>query len=312
MTNIARARIGWSALLILFGAGWGLTQPLAKITVSAGYAPFGILFWQTAIGALLLAVINVVRRGSWPISAPAIRAYAAIAVLGTLIPNSASYTAVAHLPSGVMSIVIAAVPLFAFPLSILLRHDRFGWGRFMGVLLGLAGVVLIAVPGSSLRDRAAIVWLPLALLGPFCYALEGLYVASRKSAGPDALQILLGASVIGALVIGPLALATGQFIVPTAPYAVADAALLAIACLHALIYVGYVWMVGKVGAVFAAQVSYLVTGFGVVWAMLILSESYSLWIWAAMGLMMVGITLVRPADAAGLAQIDPAGDIQAT
>jgi drug/metabolite transporter (DMT)-like permease len=41
---------------------------------------------------------------------------------------------------------------------------------------------------------------------------------------------------------------------------------------HALAYAGYVWMVGRAGAVFAAQVSYLVTAFGIFWAWLIFWE----------------------------------------
>ena len=57
-------------------------------------------------------------------------------------------------------------------------------------------------------------------------------------------------------------------------------------------------MVGRAGPVFTGQVSYLVTGFGVLWAMLLLGERYSLWIWAAMGLMAIGLLLVQPRLAA--------------
>ena len=46
------------AILIFCGAAWGITQPLAKIAVTAGYRHFGIIFWQFAIGAALLGAIN--------------------------------------------------------------------------------------------------------------------------------------------------------------------------------------------------------------------------------------------------------------
>ena len=42
----------------------------------------------------------------------------------------------------------------------------------------------------------------------------------------------------------------------------------------------------RIWAVFAAQVSYLVTGFGILWAKLLLGESYSSWVCAALALMM--------------------------
>ena len=69
---------------------------------------------------------------------------------------------------------------------------------------------------------------------------------------------------------------------------------MAASLIHVTVYTLYVWMVGKAGPIFAVQVSYLVTGFGVIWAMLILGESYSGWIWAAMGVMAIGMFLVQP------------------
>ena len=53
-------------------------------------------------------------------------------------------------------------------------------------------------------------------------------------------------------------------------------------------------MVGRAGAVFSSQVSYLVTGFGVFWAMLLLGEGYLPYIWAALGMILFGLFLVQP------------------
>jgi drug/metabolite transporter (DMT)-like permease len=53
-------------------------------------------------------------------------------------------------------------------------------------------------------------------------------------------------------------------------------------------------MVGRAGAVFAAQVSYLVTAFGIFWAWVIFGETYSGWVWAAVALMFAGLFLVQP------------------
>ena len=74
------------------------------------------------------------------------------------------------------------------------------------------------------------------------------------------------------------------------------------ATVHAFVYAGYVWLVGRAGPVFAGPVSYLVTGFGVIWAMLILSERYSPFFWTAFALMLAGMFLVQPRDNAALAE----------
>jgi drug/metabolite transporter (DMT)-like permease len=285
------------ALLICLGALWGITQPLAKIAVSDGYRHFGIIFWQFVIGAALLLLVNGLRGGRLPFTSRHVALYVIIALIGTLLPNSASYTAAIHLPSGVLSIVLSLIPMMAFPIALMLGMDRFSATRLLGLLLGLGAIILIAAPEASLPDPAMVWWLPMALVAPAFYAVEGNFVARYGTEGLDAVQVLLGASLIGVALSAPLAIMTGQFISPLPPYGLPDLAIIGSATAHALAYTGYVWIVGRAGAVFAAQVSYLVTGFGIFWAKLILGESYSPWIWAAMGLMFIGLFLVQPRKA---------------
>ena len=92
----------------------------------------------------------------------------------------------------------------------------------------------------------------------------------------------------------PLALATGTWIDPRGPWGVPDYAILASSALHAVVYTAHVWMLGRSGPVFAGQVAYLVTGFGVVWAMLWLDEAYAGTVWLSLGLMFMGLFLVQP------------------
>ncbi len=289
-----RGTLGLFGLLALMGAGWGLTQPLTKIAVSEGYRHFGLIFWQLAITAGVMALVAMLTRRSLPLHGAALRVYVIIAIIGTVLPNAASYQAAVYLPSGIISILLSLVPMLALPVALALGNDRFAWGRLAGLVLGLIGVLLIAVPEASLPDRAMLAYLPLALIAPFFYAFEGNYVARWGTAGLDAVQVMLGASLVGSLIALPLAVGSGQWIDPSGPWGRPDFALVLAALIHAGVYTGYVWMVGRAGSVFAAQVSYLVTGFGVVWAMLILGERYSLWVWAAFGVMIAGLALVQP------------------
>lgn len=295
---MSNTRLGLLAVLVILGVGWGLTQPLTKITVTHGYQPLGLVFWQLAIGTVVLAALRWRQLRRIPVTRATVAVWVVIALLGTVIPNSASYRAAMHLPAGVMSIVISAVPILAFPIALALRTDHFSWRRMAGLLLGLCGVALIALPESSLPDRAMVAFLPLALIAPFCYALEGNIVARWGTAGLDPLQTLLGASAIGTMIALPLALGSGQFIVPRAPFVLADLTMLLTSLIHVSVYTGYVWLIGRAGAVYAGQVAYVVTGAGVVWAMILLGESYSLWVWAALVAICTGMTLVRPRLAA--------------
>lgn len=282
------------ALLVLLGAGWGVTVPLAKIMVSGAYRQFGILFWELLTGAALLAVISVVRGKRLPLGRAQIRVYIVIALLGTVLPGAASYAAAVHLPAGILAILLSLVPMFAFPIALALGTDDFAWPRLGGLILGLLGVALIAAPEASLPDRAMLAFIPLALIGPVFYGLEGNVVARWGTAGLDPMQLLLGASLVGAVLSLPLALMLGQWFVPAPPFGAPDLALFMASVLHALVYAAYVWLIGRAGSVFAAQVAYLVTGFGVLWSMVLLRESYSGWVWAAMAVMLAGLFLVQP------------------
>lgn len=294
MTAGPGGHLALMAALVGMGAGWGLTQPLSKIAVTGLGHPLGLVVWQLAIGAVLLSAVNVARGRRLPLHRRALALYAFIAVAGTILPNSASYAAAAHLPAGIMSIVISAVPMFAFPIALALGSDRFSARRALGLGLGIAGVALIALPEASLPERALVAFLPLALLAPLCYAIEGNVVDILGTGGMDGMTVMQGASTVGVLIGLPLSLATGQFILPVAPWGAPEASLIIASCIHAVVYSLYVTMVGRAGAVFATQVSYLVTGFGVVWAMILLGERYPLTVWLALGVMAAGLGLVQP------------------
>lgn len=292
------------AILAVIGAGWGLTQPLAKIAVSTGHGHFGLIFWQLVIGALVMAPLAL-RRGPPPRHASALWTYLVIALIGTLIPNAASYQAIVFIPSGVASILLSLVPLLAFPMALALGLERWSGRRLAGLLAGLAGVLILTLPKASLPDPGMLTWVGVAMIAALCYAFEGNYVARWGTAGADPVQVLFGASVLGAVLALPLALGAGQFIDPRPAWGAPEWALVASSVIHVLAYAGYVWMVGQAGPVFAAQVGYLVTGFGVAWAMLILGERYSPFIWAAAALILAGVTLVRPRGKEALAPAAP-------
>jgi drug/metabolite transporter (DMT)-like permease len=110
----------------------------------------------------------------------------------------------------------------------------------------------------------------------------------------DAVQAMFGASLVGLCLCVPLVVATGQFYLPMAPFDRSEWALLAMSASHAVLYATYVWLAATAGAVFAAQTSYIVTGTGVIWAMLLLGERFSPVVWLALVVMLAGVALVQP------------------
>jgi len=287
------ARRAYLALLVL-GAIWGLTIPLSRIAVSAGNQPFGLIFWQLFLAVGVLGALRVVQRK--PLLPPrlGLEVFIVVALLGTIFPNAISYRAAAELPAGIMAIVIALVPLFALPIALMMRLERLDWGRFMGVVLGAAAIGLLIGPPDSLPDASKTIFVLIALGAPFFYGLEGNYLSLRGNTGLRPFDVIYGASLVGLVVVAPIAVLSGQFIPLWSQFGPAELALMGSSAGHLVAYIGYVWLISYAGSVFAAQVAYLVTATGVIWSMLLLGETYSIWVWAALAVIMVAVTLVRP------------------
>jgi len=282
--------------LLFIGIAWGTVFPITKIAMSTGYNPFGIVVWQMVIGIIFMGSITLARRKKLVFARRYLLLFAGIATLGSVFPNYFSYTATANLPAGVMSILIALVPLFAMPIALALGYEKPSVLRLGGLGLGAAAVLLLIGPAASLPDPSKFGFVLLGMLAPLCYGIEGNFLKWLGNLGLDPFQMLFGASIVGLIIALPIALGGRVFINPLKPWGPPEWAILGLTIVNQIAYLGYIWLIGRTGPVFAAQVSYLVTAAGVLASMLILGERYSGFIWLALGLMLIGLFLVQPRD----------------
>lgn len=280
--------------LLLLGVGWGLTQPLGKMAAATGHGPFGLIFWHLLVCTVVLGAISLSRGRGLVLHRGALIFATVVAVLGTMVPHWTFYLSVVHLPSSIMSILISTVPMISFPMAVALGMDHFSWDRLAGLSLGLIGVALLTAPGAGVWGAGLVVFVPLALIGPLFYAAEANFVARYGLAGMDAVQAMFLSSLIGLILCLPVTLISGQMFNPLVAPGPAEAALVAAAVVHGLCYAGYVWLAARAGAVFAAQCSYLVTGAGVLWAMLLLGEQLAGQAVVSLVMMVAGVALVSP------------------
>lgn len=295
---VPNAAIAFTALFF-FGAVWGLSQPFAKIAVSSGHHPIGLIFWQLVVSAAALGSIMAWRRTPLPLSTRHIVFYAVIAILGTLIPSTLLYAAIIHLPAGINALAIATAPMMALMIALAVGNERFAVGRATGIALGVGAMMLIALPDASLPDRSLAPWLIVALIAPLCYALEGNYVARTKPEDARPIPTLFAACVIGAVAIGPVAFLSGAWVDLMPPWSTPEMAVVASGIVRAIAYGGYLWLLAHAGVIFSMQVAYVVTGSAIAYSVVLLGESYSAWVWAAVAMMAVGLFLVQPKSGKG-------------
>ena len=293
-------RFNLTLILLIVGVSWGLTAPLSKIAVSTGHHYLGLLIWQIIIMILSLGLIQIFRKKKLPLNLNCFWRYVVVALLGTILPNSIMYKAYFHLQSGIMSILVSIVPMIAFLLVLVLQMEKFEIRRFLGVLFGIFAIILIVFPKLDLGYIGEVGWILLALLSPLCYAIEGVWINKIGIAKLDPIEVILGASILGFFILMPIVALNGYWITPYRVWGPAEFAITASSLIHSLIYISYIWLIGKAGVIFASQVSYIYTASGIGFSIILLGEGYSLFVWAAVILMLMGLMMVRPSRRSSL------------
>lgn len=281
-------------LLLLTGVAWGLTTPLTVLAVSTGYQALGLVFWQEVIIILMAGAYILAKRRRVRLSLGFVPLFLGIVLLGSLFPDSFLYIAAAHLQGGVLSILVAMVPMISLPLALAFGYERPDLVRLIGACCGAIAVILLVVPETGLPESVNIFYVFVALMAAVLYAMQGIFITWKGTEELDAIDILFGSAVVGLVVITPFVVATGQFVNLFKPWDVADWSLIGVSVFHGLAYGGYFYLIARAGPVFTSQVAYLITGSGVLWSILLLSESYSGWIWSSLGLMFLGMLLIQP------------------
>ena len=111
---------------------------------------------------------------------------------GFLVASIASlFVSLTYLPIAEATAIGFTGPLFITALSVPFLGERVGWHRWLAVVIGLAGVIVIVRPGGAVWHWSA----GMALLGAVCFALFQL--VTRRLASQDRHQTTLLYTSIG-------------------------------------------------------------------------------------------------------------------
>ena len=160
-------------------------------------------------------------------------------LLGTALPNSLSYTAYRHLPIGVMSIIIALVPMATLLLALPLGIERPDPRRLFGLGLGVVAVGLIVLPHTSLPEPGQAAWVALPVIVSLAYAGENIYIAAARPPDIDALTIVCGLFWGALILLTPALVAAGAWVDITR-LDPPEMAIFVISALHICAYFGFI------------------------------------------------------------------------
>lgn len=193
-----RRLLGIGLILVAYLCFTGIDTS-AKWLVISGVPSLEAVFARYAVHMLIVVAWFVPTYGPsvFETNAKWLEVARAMVLLASTVLN---FFAVKYLPLTVTGSIVFAMPLVLAALSVPLLGERVGWRRWVAIIVGFAGVLVIIRPGTTSFHPAML----LSVGAVICYALYN--ITNRKLAGVDSAytqQIYSG--ILAVLVISPFA-----------------------------------------------------------------------------------------------------------
>lgn len=213
MTNVSlthkrnqRAGLYAFGCLLLVGTFLALSLVIAKLADDAG-APRLTFLMTSLVGAgTLLLGMAVFTRQPLTLSRRTLE-YAVVAGILFAVPNALAFLAVRHVGTGFISLSFAFPILITWLLAVWMSLERLRAPRLVGVLMGLAGGMVLAAAKAGGVDGAP-GWALLILAMPVVMALGNIYRTLRWPEGISPVFLAALMMFGGAATLLPFALLT--------------------------------------------------------------------------------------------------------
>jgi len=243
------SRRGW-LLFAAMSVIWGVPYLLIKVA-DGGVAPPVLVLARVAIGAALLLPIAI-RRRELAALVPYWRWLVVFALVEIVTPWFLLSEAETRLSSSLSGLLIASVPILVAVFSRLTGgQDRLTAVRWVGLLIGLAGVALLVAGGGTHGDGWSIIEV---LLVAVCYATGPLIIARKLSELPS-LGMTAACLAFAAILYAPLAAADWPTAMPRASVLAALASL-GVIC-TAIAFLAFFALIAEAGPARASVITYV-------------------------------------------------------
>jgi len=244
------------------------------------FGPAPVIDLRLAIGALLLTPflwrsrLQLAAAGWWKI--------ASIGALNILVPLLLFAWSSERAPAGVNAIVFSMAVPFTALTAFLFFGERLGGRRVVGMLSGLAGVIVLA--GGARLGVGTGAAVAAGTLATLLYG-AGANLVRQQFRDIPATALVAALLASNTLLLVPLAVWTW----PSTPIPMdAWSSVVALGSLGtSVVYVLYFRLIQRIGAPGAATIAYLAPIFGVLWAWLALGEALTVGM-AAGGALILG------------------------
>jgi drug/metabolite transporter (DMT)-like permease len=272
----------WGASFLLIKLGVQDMSPTALVLVRS-------LSGTVALGVIMAAMRRPLVSADWRAR---IAPFVIMAFTNALLPWAAIAWGEQHISSGLASILNSTTTLWtAILIFWVIPSERPSLLNYVGVLIGISGVVLLVLPDIATHGVSGSVLGVLAVVAAaISYAVAALYQRT-KLRGMSVYQQSFGQLAVTSLLALPIA-------APSLPSV--HLAWLSLGAVIALgvggsgvAYLLYYYTMNTLGAVRATGVTFVVPLTAVFWGVVLLHESLSLPIIAGMVVILAGVVLTN-------------------
>jgi drug/metabolite transporter (DMT)-like permease len=275
-----------AALLVILAALWGGSFVFMRVAVPA-LGPLPLTFARVALAAAALLVVGYVQ-GRLPDLRARWREFAVVGVVNSALPFALYCYAELYITASAAAILNATSPFFGAIAAAIWLGEAFTLPKLGGMLLGMAGVVVLVGwhPGELNRDTTLAIGACLA--AALCYGLGSVY-AKRRLQGVPSFAVASASQMAAAIALAPV-LPFASVPGPVSPVVIFNVMALAIGS-TAVAYLIYFKLIADVGPSRALTVTFLIPLFGVLWGSLFLDEALTIGMLTGGALIVAGTAL---------------------
>ena len=280
------------AMLFALGVSFALAISLNRFAVDGGvpFAPY--VFWQSLGGGAALMLMAAALRRLPPPDLPHVRIFLSAGALNLSFPYMLLAYLASKVPASLLTLGLSLVPVMIYAFALALRQDRFHPFRFGGILLGLAGILVVLLPQASLPAPGMAGWVALGLLPSLSYAVNAVLVARWRPQQTGSLPLAGGMMLASAGYVLIVMAASGEWWAFGGPFGIGHGATIAAMANNCVSFYLVFEVIRRAGPVIFSTVNYIATLSGMGFGMWFFGEAPSAWIWGAVVLMFAGLFLV--------------------
>jgi len=283
-----------SLLVLAVGASWGLLAPLSRMAAGLESQPLALAIWVNLLGAVLCLAASAAR-GTFVLPGMALLRFCLWwGIIVGVLQQLAVFWVTEHVQATTVSLIVTLEGFMVFAVAAALRLEKATMKRLVGLVFGLAGAALVILSRESLASGDTWFWLLVAASVPLLFAVEDIFLSSRRPEGADIVHSTGIMAAISCAITLLMALGSGAPVLIEGITADLGVIVVLIAIASALATVLAFYLATIAGAVFASQAAYAIAISGIVWSMLLLDESMSPLAWGALAFMLLGLYFVEP------------------